>query len=173
MDLDRYERYEVSPAADGIHISMWQVLPRVGGGVVALVLLAAGFATDPYVGHGRIWASLGVIALGAVALFGVRVQSWLISDTAVRFKGSIWDKEVSLDRVPGKPLVVRAEQLTGDSDVSDPPCPHVIHLLGPDGLEVGTGFHFRQRSTALRFAAMLQTVGTIELDDAAVERYRD
>ena len=51
MVAGKYERYEVSYVPEGLHIFAWQALPNLGCGVIALVLLAACFATDtPQIG---------------------------------------------------------------------------------------------------------------------------
>jgi hypothetical protein len=63
MVADRYERYAISHVPEGLQISLWQALPSLGFGVIALVILTACFLTDPYAGHVRIWAGLGVVAL--------------------------------------------------------------------------------------------------------------
>ena len=56
MVADKYERYEVSYVPEGLHIFAWQALPNLGCGVIALVLLAACFATDtPQIGVSSIW----------------------------------------------------------------------------------------------------------------------
>jgi len=170
MNVDKYERYEISALDGGLHIVMWQVLPRVGGGVIVLVMLAACFATDPYEGHGRIWAGLGVIALALVALFGVRVENWTIADSGVRYKSSLWNEEVSFEYAADRPLVLRLELLPGDSEGIRPPYPNVVHLVGPDGIEVGDGFRFRERSSLDRFLEALRTVALLEVDGLPMNR---
>src|SRR5580693_6723131 len=107
MVADRYERYAISHVPEGLQISLWQALPSLGFGVIALVILTACFLTDPYPGHVRVWTGLGVVALALVALFGVRVETWIISDCAIRYKGSLWHEEISFESSPGAPLVLR------------------------------------------------------------------
>ena len=170
MDVDKYDRHEISALDGGLHIVMWQVLPRVGGGVIVLVMLAACFATDPYEGHGRIWAGLWVIALALVALFGVRVENWTIAAGAVRYKSSLWNEEVSCDYAADRPLVLRLELLPGDSEGIRPPYPNVVHLVGPDGFEIGDGFRFRERSSLDRFLAALRAVAPVDVDEPPANR---
>ncbi len=165
MDGDQFERYEVTYVPEGLHIVAWQVLPRVGGGVIALVMLAAGFVTDPYPGHNRIWAGLGVATLALVALFGVRVERWTIGDGIVRFKSSLWDKEISANRSLETPLVLWIELLPRDSEGDRPPDPHVVHLVGPGGATLGDPFRFRQRSTVDRFLETLRTALLVDVQD--------
>jgi hypothetical protein len=166
---DRYERYEISDGPDGLHVFMWQVLPRIGGGVIALVMLAACFATDPYEGHGRIWAGVGVVALALVAMFGVRVENWVFSENEVRYKSSLWDKEHSLERSPDTPLVLRFELLPSDAEGTRPPFPHIVRLVGPGGIELGDGFRFRDRSNLERFLEALRTVAQFDVVDLQSE----
>jgi hypothetical protein len=165
MDVEKFERYEISHSPKGLHVFMWEILPRVGGGVIALAILAACFATDPYEGHGRIWAGLGVVALALVALFGVRVETWIISDNAVQFKSSIWHKAMSVERSQGAPLAVRVELVPCDAEGTRPPFPHVVHLVGPGGIEIGDGFHFRERSNLDLFLKAFQTGSPIDVEE--------
>ena len=170
MDVDKYERYELSGLDGGLHIVMWQVLPRVGVGVIMLVMLAACFATDPYEGHGRIWAGVGVIALALVALFGVRVENWTVADGAVRYKSSLWNEEVSIEYATDRPLLLRLELLPGDSEGIRPPYPNVVHLVGPDGIEIGDGFRFRERSSLEGFLEALRAVAPLDVEELALNR---
>jgi hypothetical protein len=165
MTFDKYERYEVTNVPDGLSISLWQALPRFGIGAMALVILAACFVTDQHQGHGRIWACAGVIALALVALFGVRIESSVISDSAVRYKASLWSKELLFERPPGTPLIVHVERAPSDSESTQPPFPHAVHLIGPGGIEVGEGFRFREKSTLERFLRALHEVSPIEVTD--------
>jgi hypothetical protein len=165
MTADKYERYEVSNVPGGMQISIWQTLPSVGFGVIALVILTACFMTDPYQGHGRIWAGLGVAALALVALFGVRVERWIISDTVVRYKSSLWSKELSLERSAGTPLILRVELVPCDAEGAEPPFPHIVHVVGADGIELGDGFRFRQRANLVRFLEALHDVSPIDVED--------
>ena len=165
MTFDKYERYEVTNVPEGLSISLWQALPRFGIGVMALVILAACFVTDQHPGHGRIWAGLGVIALVLVALFGVRIESTVVSDSAVRYKGSLWSKELVFERPPSTPLILHVERVPNDSEGTQPPFPHVVHLIGPDGMEVGEGFQFREKSTLERFLQAIHDVSPIQVTD--------
>jgi hypothetical protein len=165
MDPDTIERYEITCVPEGLHIFMWQVLPRVGVGVIALVMLAASFATDPYEGHSRIWAGLGVVALALVALFGVRVENWVISASEVRYKGSLWKRALSIGGLADKPLIVRVDLLPSDAEGTRPPYPFVAHIIGPGGTEIGDGFHFRERLNLDRFLGTLKTVAPIEVEE--------
>jgi hypothetical protein len=158
MVADKYERYAISHVPEGLQISLWQALPSLGFGVIALVILTACFLTDPYPGHVRVWTGLGVVALALVALFGVRVETWIISDCAIRYKSSLWKEELLSERSPGALLVVRVEHIPCDSDGTPPPFPHVFHLIGPDGLEIGDGFRFRASTNLDRFLETLRDV---------------
>jgi hypothetical protein len=166
---DKYERYEISHAPGALHVFMWQVLPRIGGGVIALVMLAACFATDPYEGHGRIWAGLGVLALALLALFGVRVENWVFAENEVRYKSSLWDKERSLARTPDTPLILRFELLPSDAEGTRPPFPYIVHLVGPGGIELGDGFRFRDSSNLERFLEALRTNTPIDVENLRSE----
>jgi hypothetical protein len=166
MTADRYERYELDHVPDGLSISTWQILPRVGAGVIALVMLAACFATDPYEGHSRIWAELGVVTLALVAIFGVSVERWIIGDAEVRHKSSLWSREASFVRSANEALILRLENLPADSEGNRPPYPHVVHLIGTAGAEIGAGFGFRDRSTRDRFLDTLRTFTPIDLQEA-------
>jgi hypothetical protein len=163
MFAEKYERYAVSHLPEGLQITLWQALPSIGFGVFALVILTACFLTDPYPGHSRIWAGLGVIALALVAIFGVRVESWIISDATVRYKSSLWSKELWLERSTGAPLVLRIELVTCDPEGTEPPFLHVVHLVGPGGTELGDGFRFRTRTTLDRFLETIHNVAPIEV----------
>ncbi len=165
MKGDKYERYAISHVPEGLQISLWQALPNIGFGVVALVILTACFLTDPYPGHDRIWAGLGVVALALVALFGVRVETWIISDTAIRYKSSLWHQELLFEHSPGSSLIVRVEVVPGDSEGTQPPFPHVVHLMVPGGIDVGDGFRFRQRASLVRFLNALHDVSPIDVED--------
>jgi hypothetical protein len=165
MFADKCERYEIAHVPDGLQISLWQALPNLGFGVIALVILAACFATDPYQGHGRVWAGLGVVALALVAMFGVRRENWIISDCAVRYKSSLWDKELSFERPRGAPLILRMERVACDSEGTLPPFPHVVHLVGPGGIKIGDAFRFRERSTLDRLLQTLRDVSPIDVDE--------
>ena len=129
------------------------------------MILAACFATDPYQGHGRIWACLGVVALALVALFGVRVEKWIITSSEVRYKSSLWNKELSLDRDSGTPLRIHLELLPRDSEGERPPLPHVVRLFDPAGIEIGEGFRFRERANLDRFLEALRTASPIDVED--------
>ena len=156
MVADKYERYAISHVPEGLQISLWQALPSLGFGVIVLVILTACFLTDPYQGHGRIWAGLGVVALALVALFGVRVESWIISDCAIRYKRSLWSEELLSEHSPGGPLIVWVEHVPCDGEGTQPPFPHVVHLIGPG--EVGDGFRFRTSTNLDRFLKTLREV---------------
>jgi hypothetical protein len=158
MVADKYERYAISHVSEGLQISLWQALPSLGFGVIALVILTACFLTDPYPGHVRIWTGLGVVALALVALFGVRIENWIISDRAIRYKSSIWSEELLSERSPGTLLVVRVEHVPCDSEGTQPPFPHVVHLIGPEGIEIGDGFWFRTSTNLDRFLKTLHEV---------------
>jgi hypothetical protein len=158
MVADKYERYAISHVPEGLQISLWQALPSLGFGVIALVILTACFLTDPYQGHVRIWAGLGVVALALVALFGVRIETWIISDRAIRYKSSLWKEELLSERSPGTLLIVRVEHIPCDSDGTPPPFPHVVHLIGPGGLDFGDGFRFRTSTNLDRFLETLHEV---------------
>jgi hypothetical protein len=95
MVADKYERYAIAHVPEGLQISLWQALPSLGFGLIALVILMACFLTDPYQSHGRIWTGLGVVALALVALFGVRRNATTIpsrgpSDRAGRARNRRW-----------------------------------------------------------------------------------
>ena len=165
MFADKYERYEIAHVPEGLQISLWQALPSLGFGVIALVILAACFATDPYQGHGRIWAGLGVIALALVVLFGVRLENWIISDSTIRYKRSLWNKELLVQRSSEEPLVLRVERVACDPEGTLPPFPHVVHLVAPSGIEVGDAFRFRDRPTLDRFLQALHDVAPIDVEE--------
>jgi hypothetical protein len=164
MIADKFERYTISHVPEGLQISLWEALPNLGFGVIALVILAACFVTDPYQGHGKIWAGLGVVALALVALFGVRIENWIIADTAIRYQGTLWSNELLFERSPDTPLHVRVELIPADSEGTQPPFPHVVHLIGPGGIEVGDGFRFRKSSSLDLFLATIQSVSPINVD---------
>jgi hypothetical protein len=165
MVADKCERYAISHVPEGLHISLWQALPNIGLGVIVLVILTACFLTDPYQGHGRIWAGLGVVVLALVALFGVRMETWIISDSAIRFKSSLWNKELSFESLPGTPLILRTEIVPCDPDETEPPFRHVVHMIGPGGTEFGDGFRFRTRTNLDQFLETLRTVVPLDVDD--------
>ena len=165
MVAEKYERYAISHVTEGLQISLWQALPNIGIGVIALVILTACFLTDPYPGHNRIWAGLGVVVLALVALFGVRVENWIISDCVIRYKSSLWNKELLFERSPGESLIVQVEVVPCDSEGTQPPFPHVAHLMGPGGIDVGDGFRFRQRASLVRFLNALHDVSPIDVED--------
>jgi hypothetical protein len=165
MVADKCERYAIAYVPEGLQISLWQTLPSLGFGVIALVILAACFVTDPYQGHDRIWAGLGVVVLALVALFGVRVENWIISDSVVRYKSSLWNKEIFFEHSPGTSLIVRVEFESCDSEGTQSPFPHVVHLMGPGGIEIGDGFKFRQRASLVRFLNALHGVSPIDVAD--------
>jgi hypothetical protein len=171
MFADKFERYEIAHVPDGLQISLWQALPTLGFGVIALVILASCFATDPYQGHGRIWAGLGVITVALVAMFGVRRENWIISDSAVRYRSSLWNQELSFERSRGTPLILRVERIACDSEGTVPPFPHVVHLIGPGGIKIGDAFRFRERSTLDRFLQTLQDVSPIDVEDLRSAKY--
>ena len=164
MFTNKYERYEVSLVPEGLQIVMWQVLPNLGCGAIALVLLAACFMTDPYQGHARIWAVVGVSVLALVAVFGVRVETWIIGDGEIRYKQSVWKQELSCACAPGTPLVLRVEHVPCDLEGTEPPFPRIVHVIGQGGIEVGDGFMFRNRSTVGPFLEALGGVTSIEVD---------
>jgi hypothetical protein len=171
MFADKFERYEITHVPDGLQISLWQALPRLGFGVIALVILAACFATDPYQGHGRIWAGLGVLALALVALFGVRRENWIISESAVRYKSSLWNKELSFERSRETPLFLRMERIACDSEGTVPSFPNVVQLFGPGSIKVGDAFRFRERSTLDRFLQTLHDVSPITVEELPTANY--
>jgi hypothetical protein len=164
MVADKCERYAISHVPEGLQITLWQALPSLGFGVIALVILTACFLTDPYQGHGRVWAGLGVVALALVALFGVRVESWIISDCAIRYKSSLWREELLSEHSPGRFLILRVEHVPSDSEGTQPPFPHVVHLMGPSKIEIGDGFRFRSITNFDRFLQMLHAVSPIEVE---------
>jgi hypothetical protein len=170
MVADKYERYAISHVPEGLQISLWQALPSLGFGVIALVILTACFLTDPYPGHVRVWTGLGVVALALVALFGVRVETWIISDCAIRYKSSLWKEELLSERSPGTLLIVRVEHIPCDSEGTQPPFAHVVHLMGPGEIEIGDGFRFREQSTLVRFLQMLDEVSPIDVTDQQSEK---
>ena len=108
-----------------------------------------------------------MVALALVALFGVRVETWIISDSTIRYKSSLWTKEVLFERLPGTPLTVRVEVVPCDSEETQTPFPHVIHLIGPGESEVGSGFMFRNGTTLIRFLETLHDVSPVEVEDIA------
>ena len=163
MSLDKFERYEISNVPEGLQVSHWQALPSLGPGVIVLVILAACFLTDPYHGHNRIWAGLGVAALGFVALFGVKVERWIISDHAIRYKNGLWNMELLVECSPGTSFIVRAEVVSADQEGTPPTFPHVVHLIGPGEIEIGDGLRFRERSTMVRFLESLRESSAIEV----------
>ena len=165
MAADKYERYAVTHVPEGLQISLWQALPALGPGVIALVILVACFLTDPYPHHSRIWAGLGVVTLALVALFGVRVETWVIADGVVRHKSSLWNRELLLEHPPGSPLIVRIEVVPCDTEGTQPLFPHVVHLFGQDGIEVGDGIRFRQAATLPRFLEALRDASPIDVTD--------
>lgn len=165
MTFDKFERYELTNVPEGLQISYWQALPSLGIGVVALVLLAACFLTDPYHGHNRIWAGLGVATLAFVAVFGVKVETWIISDRAIRYKNGLWNKEQLWELSSGDRPIAHVEFILGDSEGTTPSFPHVVHLLGPGRTEIGDGFRFRDRSNMLGFVESLQELSVIERTD--------
>ena len=85
--------------------------------------------------------------------FGVRVERWIISDSAVRYKSSLWKKERLLERSTGKPLNLAIEVIPCDSDGNLPNFPHVVRVVGADAIEPGDGFRFRAATNVDRFLA--------------------
>jgi hypothetical protein len=165
MVTEKCERYEFSHVPEGLQIALWQALPNIGFGVIALIILTACFLTDPYPGHGRIWAGLGVVALAVVAVFGVRVQTWIISESAIRYRSSLWNKELIFEHSPGTPLILSVEIVRYDPDTTEPPFAHVVQLIGPLGIEFVDGFRFRTRANLDRFLEMLRAVVPVEVED--------
>jgi hypothetical protein len=165
MSGGKYERYELSNVPEGLLVSHWQALPRLGLGVIVLVMLAACFLTDPYHGHNRIWAGLGVAVLALVALFGVKVESWIISDSAIRYKNGLWNKELLFECSPGANFDTRVEVVPCDAEGTPPVFRHVVHLIGPGEIEIGDGFRFRERSTMDRFLESIREFSAIETTD--------
>jgi hypothetical protein len=170
MVADRYERYAISHVPEGLQISLWQALPSLGFGVIALVILMACFLTDPYQNHGRIWTGLGVVALALVALFGVRVESWIISDCAIRYKSSLWHEELSVENSLGTPLILRIEFIPCDPDGTEPAFPHIVHVIGPRGIAFGAGFQFRTRTSLDRFLETLRAVVPVDVEEVRAAR---
>ena len=148
MVVDKCERYAMSHVPEGLQISLWQALPSIGFGVIVLVILTACFLTDPYQGHERIWAGLVVVALALVALFGVRLETWIISDGAIRYKSSLWHEEISFESSPGAPLVLRIEIVPCDPDGTEPPFSSRRPHDWARGTEFGDGFRVFRRAPA-------------------------
>ncbi len=165
MSFDKYERYEISNVPEGLQISHWQALPRLGLGVIVLVILAACFLTDPYHGHNRIWAGLGVIVLALVALFGIKIESWIISDSAIRYRDGLWTKERLFACLPGIKFISRVEVVPCDAEGTPPAFRYVVHLVGQGEIEIGDGFRFREQPTMARFLEYLQVSSAIEVTD--------
>lgn len=167
MVADKCEHYEISSVPDGLQIVSWQALPNLGFGLVTLVILAACYLTDPYLGHGRTWAGLWVIVLALVALFGVRVERWIISDSLVRYKNSFWNKELFFERSAGTPLILRVERAACDPEVTEPTFLQVAQVIGESGTEFGGGFQFRKSTNLDRFLETLGDVTPLEITNGS------
>ncbi len=168
--MNNFERYKVSAVPEGLQVSHWQALPNVGLGVVMLLILTACFLTDPYQGHGRIWALLGVATLAFVALFGVRVESWILSDYAVRYKSSLWRREVVVELSPEEPLSARVDVKTYHLEEDQDTVTYTLQLLGPNGIELGEGFGFRKASTLDLFLKTLQRASPSMVTERPLEK---
>ena len=164
MSSDKYERYEITSVPEGLQISRWQALPSFGFGVIALVILVACFLTDPYHGHSRIWAGLGVSTVALVAIFGVKVETWIVSDRGPIQERNL-ERRAGFRAAPGTSLTAIVEVIPCDSEGTRPAFPHVLHLLAPGGIALGDGFEFRDRSTLDRFLKTLQAAAPIQMTD--------
>ena len=169
MTVDKYERYEITHVPEGLQVSLWQALPSLGPGVIVLVILAACFFTDPYSAHNRVWAGLAVVALLFVAIFGVKVEAWIFSDRAIRYKSGLWNKERLFELSPGMSLTARVEVVSCDSEGIEPAFPYRVHLIGPSRIELGDGFRFRERSTLDRFMATIRGAAPIDVTALRLE----
>ena len=104
-------------------------------------------------------------ALAFVALFGVKVESWIISDCVIRYKNGLWKKERLFESSPGTAFIVRPEVIPCDSEGTPPTFPYVVHLIGPGEIEIGCGFRFRERTTMIGFLESLRESSAIAVTD--------
>jgi hypothetical protein len=167
MVLDKFERYAVSGGPEGLHIEMRQASHCVGFGVFTLVMLAAGWAYSTPLDPGWwAWMGLWMVCGALVAMSALWTEHWQVCSSEVRYQNSFRLKESCIQRFAGKPLALRVESLARASDFdTEKLFPHVVHLIGPDGDEVGDGFAFRRESNLDRFVETLGRVLPLEVDD--------
>ena len=167
MVPDKFERYAVSDGPEGLHIEMRQASHCVGFGVFTLVMLAAGWAISTPLDPGWwAWMGLWMVCGALVAMSALWTEDWQVCSSEVRYQNSFRLKESCIQRFPGKPLALRVEALARASDFdTEKLFPHVVHLIGPDGDEVGYGFAFRRESNLDRFVETLGRVLPLEVDD--------
>jgi hypothetical protein len=167
MVPDRFERYAVSEGPEGLYIQMRQASHCVGCGMLTLAALAVGLAhaTSPFDGW---WTWMGLcVSFGAlIVMSALWTEDWLISSSEIQYQNSFRIRERCIQRSPCEPISLRVEVIPRDPDVEmQAQFPHVVHLIGPDGEEVGYGFNFRRSSNLDRFVETLRRVLPIEVDD--------
>lgn len=162
MVPDKFERYAVSYGPEGLHIRMRQALRTVGCGVLAFGMLAACLVGALDVG----WAGTGfcVVLVAFVAMCAAWTEDWIITVGEIRYRNSFHIKERCVRR-SGEPVALRVEVFPPDSDGDLPQFPHVVHLIGPDGEEVGYGFAFRRISNLNQFLETLRLLLPLDVDD--------
>jgi hypothetical protein len=167
MVPDKFERYAVSGGPDGLHIQMRQALHCVGCGMLTLVAFAVGLAhaTAPFAGW-WIWMGLCVFFGALIAMSALWTEEWWISSGEIQYQNSFRIRERCIQRSPGEPISIRLEVIPRDPDLEmQVQFPHVVHLIGFDGKEVGYGFAFRRSSNLDRFVETLRSVLSIEVKD--------
>jgi len=166
MVSEWFERYAVTACPEGLHIRMRQALNCVGSGVLALGMLAASWLGGaPASGVGWAWIAFWALYGTLAAVGALRKEDWLISDGKIRYRNSSRRKERCFRRSSGKPLTLRVKALPRDPDAIPHFFPHVAHLIGPDGEEIGDGFAFQRRSSLDRFLETLCLVLPLDVDD--------
>jgi hypothetical protein len=167
MAPDTFERYAVSDGPMGLHIRMRQASHCVGCGMLTLVAFAVGLAhaTARFAGWWT-WMGLCVFFGALIIMCALWTEDWLISASEIEYQNSFRIRERCIQRSPCEPISLRVEVIPRDPDVElKPQFPHVVHLIGPDGEEVGSGFGFRRSSNLDRFVETLRRVLPIEVDD--------
>jgi hypothetical protein len=167
VDVEKYERYEISYVPDGLQISTWRALPNLGFGLFALLILAACFLTDPYQGHARIWGTAAVVTLALVAAFGVRLENWIISESDVRYRSSVWSKQRRLARPAGTPLRMLVQIAARDLEGNTPPFPYGVHFNAPGEGSFGDALRFRDRASVERLLSTLHEFTPVEVTELA------
>jgi len=167
VNLEKFERYEISYVPDGLQISTWRALPNFGFGLFALLILAACFLTDPYQGHARIWGTAAVVTLALVAAFGVRLENWIVSDSDVRYRSSVWSKQRRWARPAGTPLRVFVREEVRDLEGTKPTFPYGVHFTQPGEGSFGDALRFRERASVDRLLNTLHGFTPVEVTELA------
>jgi hypothetical protein len=173
MAPDRSERYVVWDGPDGLHIELRQAWQCVGCGMLTFMMFAVGvaYATTPFAGWGT-WMGLCVFLGAVVAMCSLWAEDWWISPTELWYQNSFRMRERCIERPPGEPISLRIEVIPRHPGSDQVPEPYVVHLIGPDGAEVGFGMRFRRSSNVDRFVKMLGCAVSIDVDDRRPETER-